>query len=188
MPGLLLEVGCEELPASACREAEEQLPGLAARVFGAEPEHIFVTPRRLALLFRDVPDQMPDEWIKGPPEAMREQAAAGFARRHGVEPAELQTRDGHLWARRPGKPLREVVSEHAAAVVGGLAFSKSMRWDGAGRRFARPVRWTLMLLGDEVLQGTVSYGRRFAHGEVEIPNAEAYAGTLRAAGVEPDAS
>ena len=31
MPTLLLELGCEELPASACREAEAQLPGARAQ-------------------------------------------------------------------------------------------------------------------------------------------------------------
>ena len=28
MPDLLVEIGCEELPAAACRQAEAQLPGL----------------------------------------------------------------------------------------------------------------------------------------------------------------
>ena len=31
MPTLLLEIGCEELPASACVEAEAQLPDLVRR-------------------------------------------------------------------------------------------------------------------------------------------------------------
>ena len=50
MATLLVEIGCEELPASACREAERQLPELARRILGVEPTRIFVTPRRLAVL------------------------------------------------------------------------------------------------------------------------------------------
>jgi tetrameric-type glycyl-tRNA synthetase beta subunit len=188
VPSLLLEIGCEELPASACREAEEQLPGLAARLYGKEPDGLFVTPRRLAVLLQDLPADSPDEWVKGPPEAMRDQAAAGFARKHGLKPGELEERDGHLWARIPGKPLREVAVERARELVRDLTFSKSMRWNGDGMRFARPIRWTCLLLDDEALDGNRSYGRRFAHGEVEIPHADAYAETLRAAGVEPDAA
>jgi tetrameric-type glycyl-tRNA synthetase beta subunit len=188
VPSLLLEIGCEELPASACREAEEQLPGLAARLYGKEPDGLFVTPRRLAVLLQDLPADSPDEWVKGPPEAMRDQAAAGFARKHGLKPKELEERDGHLWARIPGKPLREVAAERARELVRDLTFSKSMRWNGDGMRFARPVRWTCLLLDDEALDGNRSYGRRFAHGEVEIPHADGYAETLRAAGVEPDAA
>ena len=34
MPTLLLEIGCEELPASACREAEAQLPSLVEKHLG----------------------------------------------------------------------------------------------------------------------------------------------------------
>jgi glycyl-tRNA synthetase beta chain len=187
VPSLLLEIGCEELPASACREAEEQLPGLAARLYGKEPDELYVTPRRLALLLRDLPAESPDEWAKGPPEAIRDKAAAGFARRHGLEADQLEVRDGHLWARIPGKPLRESAGEHARALLGAMAFAKSMRWNGEGIRFPRPVRWLLLLLDDEALDGDRSYGRRFAHGEIEIVHADAYAETLRAAGVEPDA-
>ena len=35
MPTLLFEIGCEELPASACREAEQQLPELCRKLLGA---------------------------------------------------------------------------------------------------------------------------------------------------------
>jgi glycyl-tRNA synthetase beta chain len=187
VPTLLLEIGCEELPASACREAEEQLPGLVERLFGKAPDELYVTPRRLAVVLADLPAESPDEWIKGPPEAMRDKAAAGFARRHGVDAGQLEVREGHLWARIPGKPLRESAPEQVRALIGTLTFSKSMRWDGDGMRFPRPVRWLVLLLDDEALEGNRSYGRRFAHGEVEIPRADAYAETLRGAGVEPDA-
>jgi glycyl-tRNA synthetase beta chain len=187
VPSLLLEIGCEELPAGACREAAEQLPVLSARFYGKEPDELYVTPRRLAVLFRDLAAESPEEQLKGPPEAMREQAAAGFARRHGLKPDELDVREGHLWARIAGKSLRDTAAENAHALVDGLAFSKSMRWNGRGTRFARPVRWLLVLLDGEALEGRRSYGRRFAFGEVEIPHADAYAETLRGAGVEPDA-
>ena len=188
MPSLLLEIGCEELPASACLEAEEQLPELAARLYGKEPDELYVTPRRLALLIRDLPAASPDELVKGPPVAMRDKAAAGFARRHGLEADQLEEREGHLWARIPGKPLREVAAVRASELVRDLAFSKSMRWNGDGVRFARPVRWRCLMLDDEGVDGNRSYGRRFAHGELEIPHADAYAEALRAGGVEPDAA
>src|SRR3954470_22027141 len=111
MPTLLLEIGCEELPAGACREAEEQLPLLSERELGAAPTQLFVGPRRLALLLEGVAEQTPDEWIKGPPEALAEKAAAGFAKKHGVQVEELVSRDGFLGVERPGRPLREVLPE-----------------------------------------------------------------------------
>src|SRR5205823_1355860 len=67
--------------------------------------------------------------------------------------------------------------------------SKSMRWDDTGRRFARPIRWACEKLDDETLWGDgTTFGRRFFAGEVEVPTAQAYEETLRAAGVEPDAA
>ena len=84
MATLLLEIGCEELPASACREALAQLPELCRAQLGVEPEHVFAGPRRLALLADGVDREPPREWVKGPPLALREKAAAGFAKRYGV--------------------------------------------------------------------------------------------------------
>ncbi|MFN2468868.1 MAG: glycine--tRNA ligase subunit beta, partial [Gaiellaceae bacterium] len=178
---------CEELPASACREAAAQLPELCRVHLGAEPARVFAGPRRLAVLVEDAPERTPDEWVQGPPVALREQAAEGFARRHAVPVGALEERDGLLGVTRPGKPFREVLPDQVDAVVRGLAFAKPMRWDESGLRYPRPVRWLLAKLDSETVLGRTSYGHRFTHGAVEVPAAAAYAQTLRAAGVEPDA-
>jgi glycyl-tRNA synthetase beta chain len=187
MPTLLLEVGCEELPAGACREAEQQLPALAQRHLAAAPDRMYVGPRRLALLFENLPGRTPDEWIKGPPEHMADRAAAGFARKQGVAVEQLVTREGFLGVERPGKPLDEVLPERLDAIVRDLSFSKSMRWDESAIRFARPVRWRLAKLDDQTVVGETSFGHRFTAGAVEMPHAGEYPERLRAAGVEPDA-
>jgi glycyl-tRNA synthetase beta chain len=188
MPSLLLEIGCEELPAGACREAEGQLPALAERELGTASDRVYVGPRRLALLFDNISERTADEWIKGPPVDLREKAAAGFAKKHGVAVEELVERDGFLGVERPGRPAREVLPERLDAIVRGLSFSKSMRWDDSGIRFARPVRWTLAKLDGETVVGESSFGHRFTSGPVEIPHAREYPERLRAAGVEPDAA
>jgi glycyl-tRNA synthetase beta chain len=188
MPSLLLEIGCEELPAGACREAEEQLPALAERELGAAPDRVFVGPRRLALLFDDVPERTPDEWVKGPPVELRERAAAGFAKKHGVTVEALVERGGFLGVERPGQPLREVLPQALDEIVRGLSFSKSMRWDDSGIRFARPVRWTLAKLDSDTVVGESSFGHRFTSGPIEIPHAREYTERLREAGVEPEAA
>jgi glycyl-tRNA synthetase beta chain len=188
MASLLLELGCEELPAGACREAEGQLPALAERELGAVPDQVFVGPRRLALLFDEIPARTADEWVKGPPVDLREKAAAGFAKKQGVEVAELVEREGFLGVERPGRPLQEVLPERLDAIVRSLSFSKSMRWDDSGIRFARPVRWTLAKLDGETVVGEASFGHRFTAGPVEIPHAREYVERLREAGVEPDAA
>lgn len=190
MATLLCELGCEELPASACREAEAQLPELVRAQLGVEPSHVYVTPRRIAFVVDDLPKSAEERLVKGPPADRREQAAAGFAKRHSLDEADLEERDGHLWARVAGEPLSgERLVDRLRAIVHGLQFGKSMRWDASGHRFARPLRWFCQKLGSETLAGAgTSYGHRFTHGEIEIPSAEVYAETLRAANVEPDAT
>jgi glycyl-tRNA synthetase beta chain len=186
MATLLIEIGCEELPASACAQAPRQLRHLSQATVGVEPSRILITPRRLAMLFDDVSERTPDEWVKGPPAEMAEKAAAGFAKRHGVSPDDLEERDGFLGVEIPGRPLADALREHVDAIIRGLAFTKSMRWNNSGLRFARPVRWKLGVLDDRVLLGDGSYGHRFRSGPIEIPSAEAYEETLRQADVEPD--
>jgi glycyl-tRNA synthetase beta chain len=188
MPSLLLEIGCEELPAGACREAEAQLPELARAHIGTAPSQLFVGPRRLAFLIDDLPERTADVWVKGPPENLRDRAAAGFAKKHGVAVDELELRDGFLGVTVPGRELREVLPEQIDRIVRGFSFAKSMRWDESGIRFARPVRWVLAKLDAETIVGETSYGHRFTHGTVEIPTAAAYADALRAADVEPVAA
>jgi glycyl-tRNA synthetase beta chain len=186
MATLLIEIGCEELPAAACREALAQLPDLCRRTLGVDPTRVLVTPRRLALLVDDVPEQTQDEWVKGPPVHMAEKAAAGFAKRHGVAAEELQERGGFLGVEVPGKQLSEVLPEQLDAILRGLTFAKTMRWDDAGLRFPRPVRWTLALVDSDKVVGGTTYGHRFTSGPVDLPEASAYLETLRAADVEPD--
>jgi len=186
MATLLVEIGCEELPAAACREAERQLPELARRILGVEPSRIFVTARRLAVLAEDAPAQTADQWVKGPPVAMRDKAAAGFAKRHGISVDELEERDGFLGVQKAGKPLAEVLPGQVEELVRSLAFSKTMRWDDSGIRFPRPVRWRLAMLDSTRMIGEVSYGHRFLSGPIEIGDAAGYADAMRAAEVEPD--
>lgn len=189
MPLLLLEIGCEELPAGSVYEAQAQLPALCERLLGRAPDEILVGPRRLALL-ATVEEPTGDEWVKGPPVSLREKAAAGFAKRHGVSPDELEERDGVLGVVKPARPLAETLPGALDGILHGLAFGKTMRWDDSGLRFPRPVRWTCARLdGDPVeSHGTTTFGHRFTHGEVEVPSADAYAETLRAADVEPDSA
>ena len=84
MPTLLFEIGSEELPASAVRAGAAQLPELVQRQLGVAPARVYAGPRRLAVRVEGLPERTPDEWAKGPPVDLREKAAAGFAKRHGV--------------------------------------------------------------------------------------------------------
>ena len=189
MPTLLLEVGCEELPASACREAEAQLPMLGPKPAGSGGvARLRVAPANRVRRRRAAGDRLRAAG-QGPPAERREQAAAGFAKRYGLAERTLEERDGHLWARVPGSRCAGSRCSTVYGIVHGFQFSKSMRWDASGHRFARAVRWYCEKLDAETLAGSgKSFGHRFTHGEVEIASAQEYADTLRAANVEPDAA
>jgi glycyl-tRNA synthetase beta chain len=192
VPQLLFEIGCEELPASACMEASVQLPPLAEEHLGRVPSDLYIGPRRLAFPIRDLPEKTPDRWMKGPPVALREKAGPGFAKKHGVTVDELEVRNGFLGIELPGQPILQELPARLAAVVRGLQFTKSMRW-GPDFRFSRPVRWLLAKLDGDTVEvalegvpsGSVTYGRRFT-GPLEVASAQDYLEVLRGAGAEPD--
>ena len=129
-------------------------------------------------------------WVKGPPIALREKAAAGFAKRHGVPVEDLEEREGFLGVVSEGQSLSQALPAQLDAIVKGLRFGKTMRWDESGLRFPRPMRWTCARLDSDAVDGhgTTSWGHRFTSGPVELPSSDAYLETLRAADVEPDAA
>jgi glycyl-tRNA synthetase beta chain len=189
LPSLLFEIGCEELPAGSVYEAGAQLPALVERHLGAAPERLFLGPRRLAFVVAGLEERTADEWVKGPPVALKERAAAGFAKRHVVAVEDLEERDGFLGVTVQGQSLASVLPGRLNEIVRGLRFGKTMRWDGSGLRFPRPLRWTCARLDDAAIEGhgTKTYGHRFTHGAIEVTSADSYADALRAEGVEPEA-
>ncbi len=198
MPDLLMEIGCEDLPAVACREAERQVPGLLADGLDrlgldANTVGVHVSPRRIAAIATGLPAERAAKRaeVRGPKADAPEQARAGFARKHGLEVDDLVERDGLMWAITDGAatPVAELVPELAAQLTGALNFSKSMRWDHG--RFSRPVRWLVVKLDHQVvpvelfgLVATgVSRGHRFLAGPVEVGSATSYRSDLRSAHV-----
>ena len=152
MPSLLFEIGCEELPARACESAAAQLPDLVRTHVGPGEPQVLVGPRRIAFLLHDLVEREEDrvERRRGPSEQVAfdeqgepTQAAQGFARSNGVAVTDLERADGFLWAtqRIEGRPTVDVLPDALAALVRGLNFPKTMRWDASGLRFPRPIRW-----------------------------------------------
>jgi glycyl-tRNA synthetase beta chain len=209
MPTLLFEIGCEELPAGACREAEEQLPELCAVGLLARPRELFIGPRRLAFLV----DMEESSWdapvsVYGPPAAIAfdadgvpTKAGEGFARNQGVSVEQLRTADvggkSLVYVRKERESFREALPGILEGICDGLRFANSMTWPPGTARFSRPVRSLLALLDDVlitfewagIVSGKTSSAHRFIapSPSVVIPAAEAYADTLRASGVEPSA-
>jgi glycyl-tRNA synthetase len=168
---LLLEIGVEELPADDVPKAQAQLGRLIeSELKSARLAHgavqLFATPRRIAALVADVaPSQRPlDEWVKGPGAKVAfdasgnpTQAAIGFAKRSGVDVADLVAREeggaSYVYARKheAGKPATEVLASILPSIISKLSFEKTMRWNATNVAFARPLQWFVALLGDSVI-------------------------------------
>lgn len=174
MPDLLIEIGCEELPSSACREAIAQAPGLLDAALAdlqveAGGAVAFVAPRRIAVYAEEVADRQGGgaKSVRGPAASAAfdaagapTKAAEGFARGQGLRVADLVVREDpdagreFVYADLAGDdaPLVDLIPEIARQVLEGLRFGKTMRWgDGRGLRFSRPVRWITAKAGTQTV-------------------------------------
>ena len=116
------------------------------------------TPRRLVVQAAGLPERTPDreEIVKGPPVASGEKAAAGFARKQGVDPSEMQGQRQATTSctrRIPGRAAAEILADSLPGAILGIQWPKTMYWTGGktGPRFIRPIRWIVALLGDQVI-------------------------------------
>jgi glycyl-tRNA synthetase beta chain len=149
----LLEIGTEEIPHWMIPGALEQLSRLD---LGAVPV-VDATPRRLVVQASGLPRRTPDreEIVKGPPVSAGEKAAAGFARKQGVDPAEVKPVAAYYELRKrvPGRNTADIMAESLPSAILGIQWPKTMYWTGGktGPRFIRPIRWIVALLGDEII-------------------------------------
>lgn len=218
MPSLLLEVGTEELPAtfvdSAIEQWQKRIPqSLSENSLTSSNIEVYGTPRRLAVLIKDLPNQQPDrvEEIKGPPaqaafkDGKPTKAASGFAKKQQVELDALEIRSTDkgefVFVRQsiPGRSVAEVITELIPQWIFGLEGKRLMRWGDGDLRFSRPIVWLVALLDDAVLPIEIvngsdliksdrrSFGHRVLHPQaVTIRQATDYVTCLRSAFVEVD--
>ncbi|MEZ5570629.1 MAG: glycine--tRNA ligase subunit beta [Halioglobus sp.] len=209
---LLVELGTEELPPKALKSLGMAFcDGLVAGLKQRELEHgavrWFATPRRLAVLINELQLQGREQIVEvlGPPadRAHDEQgnwsaATAGFAKKQGVQPEELQTIDTAkgqrlgLRSTLPGVRAKDILNTVIQKSIQDLPIPRRMRW-GAGRdEFVRPVHWVVAMLGKDfdhgkilgIATGNTTTGHRFhSVGPLTIDRPENYESTLEQANV-----
>jgi glycyl-tRNA synthetase beta chain len=150
---LLLEIGTEEIPHWMIPGALKQLAALP--LLGAIPS-VDATPRRLVLTATGLPERTPDEVqvIKGPPLSAGDRAAAGFAKKQGVDLSAMEKVGEYYELRKnvPGRRMVDILAETLPAAIVGIQWPKTMYWTGKnGPRFIRPIRWIVALLDDQVI-------------------------------------
>jgi glycyl-tRNA synthetase beta chain len=207
----LIELGTEELPPKALKTLSQNFADLTRKALedcGLPPSsvQVFATPRRLAMLFRDLPTRQADRLVekRGPAlqaafdsEGKPSKATLGFAKSCGIGFDQLTRKetDKGAWLyfekHEAGLDLQQILPELVATVLTRLPIPKRMRWGSRRDEFVRPVKWLVMMLGSEVVDAELlgvrsanfSYGHRYhAPGEISIPQASDYESLLRSQG------
>ncbi|MBL7479092.1 glycine--tRNA ligase subunit beta [Legionella bononiensis] len=211
----IFELGCEELPSAAVWPlADEFANQLLAALDKAQLSYgevkRFATPRRLAVVIRDLQSEQESQTVtrKGPAaiaaydkEGNPTPALTGFAKSCGVSVEALtriQTDKGDWMVceiQNSGSQTKTLLPALVAQSIASLSIAKPMRWGDGDEEFARPVHWAVMLYGDEVLEheilgvksGRESRGHRFHHPQkIRITNARSYEEQLRESFVVAD--
>ncbi|WP_305369953.1 glycine--tRNA ligase subunit beta [Photobacterium leiognathi] len=207
----LIELGTEELPPKALRTlAEAFAANFEAELKAADLPHDgikwYAAPRRLALKVTGLAENQPDKVVekRGPAIASAfdadgnpTKAAQGWARGNGitVDQAERMVTDKGEWLlfkqEVKGQPAQALLPELAAAALAKLPIPRPMRWGDKDTQFIRPVKTLTMLLGDELVEGTILgvasartiRGHRFmGEAEFTIDNADQYPAILEERG------
>ncbi len=192
----LLEIGVEEVPDCMIPGALNSLRDLFGEIANAGRVQVDGTPRRLTLRAWDLPEREPDteERVNGPAKSAPAAAVAGFARKLGVAPEQLEvlsTPKGEYYSflkQIAGRETKQILAEAMPGLILKITFPKTMYWTGkSGPRFIRPIRWIVALLGDKVVpfelagvhSGSESSGHRRL-GAAHVPvTFDSYERTLR---------
>jgi glycyl-tRNA synthetase beta chain len=175
---LLVEIGCEEIPAGMIALAAAEFKALLEKYL---PAHrlidpiadqsrieIFAAPRRIAAACSAVLLRQEDEEreIIGPPKSVAydsvgapTRAATSFAEKQGVPLAKLYfvaTPRGECLAAKKitrGRAASEILAEVLPKAIAEIPWPRTMYWAGmADLHFIRPVRWIVALLDGKVVR------------------------------------
>lgn len=207
----LVELGTEELPPKALKSLAEAFQkgiekGLKEAGLSYQQANYYAAPRRLAVLVEALEEQQADRnlTIDGPPkqaafnaEGEPTQAALGFARKCGVELAEIDQSGAKLRFLQTikGQATVSLLPEIVRQSLDNLPIPKRMRWGARREEFVRPTQWLVMLFGEQVVDceilaqkaGHESRGHRFHNPQpVYITSPKSYLEDLRSAHVLVD--
>ena len=200
---LLLEIGVEELPSRFGQTTLDQIENNLSKLLKEERVNFdnidkYATPRRLTFVIKNLADKASDleEEVKGPAKkiAVDEEGnltkpALGFMRSKGLDPENVYFKQvgnaEYLFGtiKQSGKETAEILKNIIPTAIKNVTFPKAMRWGGKNMRFARPIRWMVALLNDNVLDvnlegikaSNVTKGHRFlGEREFEVNSVEDY--------------
>ncbi len=188
---VLLEVGCEEIPAGMLPKGEDDLRANLEKLLTAEnlsdgvTVETFSAPRRLVASVRGLREKQADveSEVTGPPKSVAydtvgepTRAALSFAEKQGLPLKDLyivKTPKGEYLAAKQvkrGRTAEQILGEILPRAIHDLSWPRSMTWTGIdGERFIRPIRWMVAVVNGKPLKfsfagiaaGDTTYGHRF---------------------------
>lgn len=204
---LLFEVGVEELPSRFVSSTLQQIKNNLIKMLGENriefnEINTYGTPRRLTFIVKGISERQSnlEEEVKGPSKKIALDAdgnftkpALGFMKSKGLKEEDVVFKtvgkDEYIFGtiRQEGKETSEVLKNILPEAVKSVTFPKAMRWGGKNMRFARPIRWMVTLLNDNVLEfdlegiqsSNITKGHRFlGQSEFEVNSLEDYLNKL----------
>jgi len=184
---LIIEIGTEEIPAGYLKNAVISFECGIKNLFKKERisfsnSYTYYTPRRLTIIMKGVADTQDKivRKIKGPPADVAfkggkpTKAAKGFALEKKVPLKSLQIEDFNgkeyvvVEIEEESKATIEILRDNLPHIIEKIEFPKKMRWEETNFLFARPIRWIVSLLDNELIEfslagiksGKVSRGHR----------------------------
>ncbi|MFB4166503.1 glycine--tRNA ligase subunit beta [Virgibacillus sp. JSM 102003] len=198
---VLFEIGLEELPARFIDKAESQLISktkdwLDDLRISYDSITSFSTPRRLAVLIKDVAETQTslEEEVKGPAVKIAKddngswtKAAIGFTKGQGKTVEDIYTKDvkgtTYIFVKKQiiGKDTFELLPSFKE-IIESIQFPKNMRWAEQSLRYARPIRWIAALYEDQVIPFEIAdvttsnftFGHRFLGSRITLTSPSDY--------------
>lgn len=208
MSNYLLEIGVEEIPSDYVKNTKRQLEDKFKKLIEenkltCESISVESTPRRFAILLSNVEADLTEKTVsvKGPSVKIAydeggepKKPLLGFLRGQGADISDVVIREFkgedyiYVEKKEKSKSVAEVLRENVYELVKSISFPRSMRWAGKSIRWARPIRWFVSILDDEVLDfdaegiavGRVTKGHRsLGSNHIEIDKIENYEKLLK---------
>lgn len=171
MSRYLLEIGVEEIPSDYIDKTKSQLKEkfeklLEENKLTYDQVRVESTPRRFAIFIENVNANESREKIsvKGPSAKIAydengepSKPLLGFLRGQKAELSDVIVKDYNgsdyifIEKEEESKSVADVLKENVYDLVKSISFNRSMRWGGKSIRWARPIRYFVSILDDEVL-------------------------------------
>ena len=167
---LLFEIGVEELPSRyVLKASKDLLENLKKELnkerikFSGDVE--FNSPRRIAVYISEISEKQDDFYEKkmGPSvsvaykDGILTQAAKGFIQSQGLTENDIKIektdKGEYIYVEKnlKGVYTKDIIADILVRTIKSIEFDKNMKWGKRSFRFARPIKWILATLDDEVI-------------------------------------